>query len=145
MKNKSRTAKRNKTPKKQSEPASKMTLAEYEDFVTGLASKWSMRNFDTKISTAAMGLAGEAGEVIDITKKVLFHGMEWNEEVRQHFIKELSDIVWYVAFAARNVCGLSIQDLIDINVAKLEARYKSGKFSKKAFMKKEKAKKSHKS
>ena len=44
-----------------------------------------------------MGLCGEAGEAIDIVKKHLAQG---NELDREHLIKELGDIAWYLAETA---------------------------------------------
>ena len=113
---------------------------EYCDFVTGLVSEKSMKDFESKLNTAGLGMAGEAGEVADVAKKVLFHGMEWNEEVRQKFAKEVSDLLWYIAFASRHVLGMTIEEIVDINVKKLKDRYKSGKFSTEEFMIKEEAK-----
>ena len=44
-----------------------------------------------------MGLCGEAGEAIDIVKKHLAQGHELD---REHLIKELGDIAWYLAETA---------------------------------------------
>lgn len=79
-----------------------MTLEEYCDFVVSKASERSTRDFESAIGTSGLGIAGEAGEIADLTKKVLFHGMEFTEEVRQKMIKELGDVLWYSAFLARN-------------------------------------------
>ena len=118
-----------------------MTLEEYCDFVASIASKDSMKDFESKLGTGALGLAGESGEVADMAKKVLFHGMEWNEETKKKVFKELGDVLWYVAFTARNVLEVSIEEIIDANVAKLQDRYKGGKFTTEEFMAKENAKK----
>lgn len=115
------------------------TLTEYEDWVTAKMSPASMADFNAKIGTAGLGLGGEGGECADLAKKVLFHGMEFTEEVRQKFIKELGDTFFYLAFAARNVCGVSLQEVLDQNVEKLDARYKAG-FTVEEFMAKERAK-----
>lgn len=119
----------------------KTSLSEYEDFVTGLASPKSMETFQSRLATAGLGLAGEGGEIADLIKKILFHGLEYTDEVRDKLIKELGDVMWYVAFAARNVVGISIQEIIDKNVEKLQARYPKGEFSVEDFMKKELAQK----
>jgi NTP pyrophosphatase (non-canonical NTP hydrolase) len=117
-----------------------MNLHEYEEFVIGLISPFSSKDFEAKLATAGLGLAGEAGEFADHAKKILFHGKEMTEEIRQEMIKELSDSMFYLAFAAREVCGVSLQDVIDANVAKLSARYKDQKFTVEEFMAKERAK-----
>ena len=116
-----------------------MELSEYENFVLGLAFPRSMASMEAKLGTGGLGLAGEAGEVADIAKKILFHEMELTDEVRMKLLKECGDVMWYVAFTACAL-GSSIQEVIDMNVEKLSARYKSGQFSKEEFMQKELAK-----
>ena len=117
-----------------------MSLTEYEDFVSGLASPKSMATFEARLGTAGLGLAGEGGECADLAKKVLFNGLEFTDDVRDKFINELSDLMWYVAFTARCVLNVSIQEVIDVNVRKLNARYPTGQFRHEDFMKKEKEK-----
>lgn len=119
----------------------KITLEAYGDFVTQMASKDSLKNFKAKLGTSGLGLAGEAGEIADLTKKVYFHGMKWNEEVRLKMIKELGDILWYVAFMSRHVLDVSIEEILEANVKKLKERYKGGEFTTKEFMAKEDCKK----
>jgi len=99
-----------------------------------------MRDFESKIATGGLGMVSEGGEFADVVKKILFHEMEYNEEVRQRLIKELGDVMWYVAFTARNVLDISIKEIIEANIEKLSARYPSGKFSHKDFMRKEQKK-----
>lgn len=115
-----------------------VTLEEYEDFVTGLASPDGMSSEKAKIGMGALGVAGEGGEVADIAKKVLYHGKPFDEETKNKMKNELGDVIWYIAFLARNVLDSSIQELIDMNVEKLQARYKSGQFTVAEFMEKEK-------
>jgi NTP pyrophosphatase (non-canonical NTP hydrolase) len=67
--------------------------------------------------------------------------MEWNEEVRAKLVKELGDVMWYVAFIARNVLDVTVKDILEANVEKLNQRYKSGKFTTREFMAKEDCKK----
>lgn len=121
--------------------AKQMTLDQYCDFVSELASKASMRTFKSRLGTSGLGLSGEAGEIADTVKKLLFHGKPWSEDLRKELIDELSDVMWYCAFMARNVLKVSLQDIIDRNVEKLSARYKTGKFTSKEFLAKERAKK----
>lgn len=118
-----------------------MTLEEYCDFVTQLASEHSMKDFNAKLGTGGLGLAGEAGEIADLAKKVLFHGMEWNDEVKAKVKKELGDVMWYAAFVARNVLCMSLEEVIEANVEKLNARYQTGKFTTEEFIAKENLKK----
>jgi NTP pyrophosphatase (non-canonical NTP hydrolase) len=119
----------------------KLTLEAYADFVTSIVSKHSMKNFKAKLGTAGLGLGGEAGEIADTVKKLLFHGKKYDEETRQHLIKELGDVMWYVSFMARHVLNTTVEEVIELNKAKLEERYKTGKFTTREFLEKEAMKK----
>ena len=46
---------------------------------------------------SVMGLCGESGEAIEIVKKWLMQGHDLD---KNHLIKELGDIAWYLAEAA---------------------------------------------
>lgn len=46
---------------------------------------------------SVMGLCGESGEAIDIVKKWLMQGHELD---REHLVRELGDVAWYLAEAA---------------------------------------------
>jgi NTP pyrophosphatase (non-canonical NTP hydrolase) len=72
----------------------------------------------------AMGVASEAGEVLEKWKKMV----AYNEgEITEEFIgtlkKELGDVVWYVAVLA-NSLGLSFEEVMQLNVDKLKDRQK---------------------
>ncbi len=71
---------------------------------------------------AAMGLAGEAGEVVDYMKKVHFHKHLFNREA---FIKELGDVRYYLEVAAMNF-GVSMEEVEQRNIEKLKKRYPNG-------------------
>lgn len=45
------------------------------------------------ILQAIVGMNGEAGECIDLIKKSIFHGHEFNVN---HFLNELGDVSWYI-------------------------------------------------
>lgn len=112
------------------------SLQEYQEFVERMASERSKRDAESRFLTAATGLAGEAGEFADLVKKAIFH--ESGFDVAK-LAKELGDILWYAAFAA-TALGVTLQDVIDGNVEKLQARYKTGTFTKEEFQAKEAAK-----
>lgn len=78
--------------------------------------------------TAALGLSAEAGEFTEIVKKLLFQGKPYSEENIFHMKRELSDTVWYLT-AACLALNISLDDVIKMNVEKLEARYPGGKFN----------------
>ena len=72
-----------------------------------------------QLTNWALGLAGEAGEVVEPVKKYLFHHRELNVK---ELSKELGDILWYVA-AMCTTLGLSLQDVMTENIDKLTQRY----------------------
>ena len=68
------------------------------------------------------GLAGEAGELIDLFKKWLFHEKPLDED---HAKKELGDCLWYIAEIA--YCfGWDLDEVMQMNNDKLIARYPEG-------------------
>ena len=77
--------------------------------------------------TGSIGLTAEAGELIEIVKKMLFQGKPLTEENLFHMKRELGDIMWYWINTCRAL-GLDPNDVIAENVKKLEARYPGGKF-----------------
>ena len=70
----------------------------------------------------ALGLAGECGEVVDIIKKIVFHGKEYNPV---DLILELGDVLYYLC-ALCNVLGIDFSEVMLNNNAKLMQRYKDG-------------------
>lgn len=80
--------------------------------------KWDLGG----ILDGCLGLAGEVGEFVDLVKKWIFHEHPIDEE---HLKKELGDICWYVAL----ICfcfGWDLQEILDLNIRKLEQRYPEG-------------------
>lgn len=75
-----------------------------------------------EIIQGCLGLTGEAGEVADMIKKHIFHEKELD---MMHFKKELGDVMWYIALIS-NSCGFNIDEIMDINIEKLSARYPNG-------------------
>ena len=70
-----------------------------------------------------LGLVGEAGEVAEKIKKLIRDKSRFsNEEI----IKELGDVVFY-ATALANIYGSGLQQVIDVNITKLDDRQKRGK------------------
>lgn len=118
-------------------------LNKYQDFVREVTSKESNYtedfvarindiNTNTTINpalllTAAMGLAAEGGEFVEIPKKIIFQGKPVNEENIFHMKRELGDIMWYWINACRAL-NLDPNDVIAENVRKLESRYPGGSF-----------------
>lgn len=80
-----------------------------------------------RLLTACIGISAEAGEFMEIMKKIIFQGKEWNEENEFHIKRELSDIIFYIQTACLAL-NVDIDDIIKMNIEKLEARYPGGKF-----------------
>ena len=74
------------------------------------------------LTNAALGMAGEAGEVADIVKKHTFHGHDLDVN---HVAEELGDVLWYVAVGAEAI-GLSLGEVAQRNIEKLKRRYPDG-------------------
>lgn len=73
-----------------------------------------------------MGLSGEAGEVVDKFKKILRDkNGEISDEDRENIIKELGDVMWYVASIARYM-DVPMSEVATKNIEKLEGRLKRG-------------------
>lgn len=74
------------------------------------------------IFDAALGLSGEVGEFNDLLKKWVFHEKGLDVE---HLKKELGDIMWYVAMMCHSF-GWELDEILQMNVDKLKARYPEG-------------------
>lgn len=80
-----------------------------------------------RLLTAGIGMNAEAGEFLEIVKKMVFQGKPWNQEVRTHLIKELGDTMWYVAQACIAL-EVPFDEVIQTNMDKLMKRYPDGFF-----------------
>ena len=115
----------------------------YLDFVTGVTSLPStdlpallsrITELDVegdadipRLLTAALGLTAEAGEFTEIVKKIILQGKPYNNENVFHMKRELGDICWYIAQACMAL-DTTFDEIIEMNVNKLEARYPGGSF-----------------
>ena len=115
----------------------------YLDFVAGVTSKPSsdLPELLTRITaldvsddadvprllTAALGLTAEAGEFTEVVKKIILQGKPYNEENVFHMKRELGDICWYIAQACMAL-DTTFDEIIEMNVEKLEKRYPGGSF-----------------
>ncbi len=80
-----------------------------------------------RLLTAAVGMSAEAGEFTEVVKKIVFQGKPVNEENLFHLKRELGDIMWYVAQACIGL-DISLDEVMEMNVEKLVARYPGGEF-----------------
>jgi NTP pyrophosphatase (non-canonical NTP hydrolase) len=101
-----------------------MHFYEYQTLAARTMNKLEERD---ALSLTALGLGGEAGEVLDLIKKHLYHGHALD---RDKIIKELGDVLWYASQMAAAI-GASFDEVAERNIDKLKARYPDG-FSEKA-------------
>lgn len=79
-----------------------------------------LQNTDTvRLLHAMIGLCTEGGEIQDQIKKHIFYGKDID---KVNLVEELGDLMWYVAIAA-DTLGVSLEEIMERNNAKLEARY----------------------
>lgn len=71
---------------------------------------------------AAIGIAGEAGELLDAVRKHVFDGQPLDGD---NIIEELGDLCFYLE-AAMQAIKMNRADIEELNMAKLFERYKDG-------------------
>ena len=81
----------------------------------------------SQLMTAALGLSAEAGEFTEVVKKIFLQGKPYNEDNVFHMKRELGDICWYLAQACMAL-DTTFDEVIEMNVEKLKARYPGGEF-----------------
>ena len=121
--------------------SSQVDTEKYVEFVDAVTSDESKRYdaFDKRVYelesqipverllTAALGICAEGGEFTEVVKKIIFQGKPLNEENVFHMKRELGDIMWYIAQACMAL-DTDFNEIIEMNVEKLKARYPGGEF-----------------
>ena len=101
---------------------------DYSEFIDRLI-YLNAQGFPTeRLLTAAVGMSAEAGEFTEVVKKIVFQGKPVNNENMFHLKRELGDIMWYVAQACKGL-GVPLEEIVQMNFDKLNARYPEGTFS----------------
>jgi len=98
-----------------------MNLNKYQELASRTANP-----HDLELLNYGLGLAGEAGEIVELIKKSHFHGHVID---KTRITGELGDLMWYVSQVAR-VTGIDLEDVGQANIEKLKKRYPNG-FSEK--------------
>ena len=79
-----------------------------------------------RIFYPALKLTGEAGEVSEKVGKVLRdNNGEFTEDIKLELIKELGDVLWYIAAMAEDL-GYDLLTVAETNLDKLFSRYERG-------------------
>lgn len=105
-----------------------MNLNEYQELSSRTAN-----NHEYALANFGLGIAGEAGEVADLIKKVVFHNHVID---KQNVCKELGDVLWYLSQIA-TLAGLTLDKVAETNVKKLKERYPEGFSTEKSINRKE--------
>jgi phosphoribosyl-ATP pyrophosphohydrolase len=71
---------------------------------------------------AMVGLASEAGELLDVGKKMWFHSEKPADFFREKIVLELGDVLYYF-LKVLDVFGLTLDEVIRANRAKLASRH----------------------
>lgn len=102
-----------------------MTFDEYQK----AAMTTALKSYDDPLmqnSVWVMGIAGEAGEIVEKWKKALaYREGKFDDEQFNDFKKEFADVIWYIAVLADSL-GLSLDEIMQQNVQKLADRKKRG-------------------
>lgn len=83
----------------------------FDEYVTLAQRTASTKKSTDKIGHGCLGLIGEAGEVVDIIKKMTYMGMT-REMAREKLIDEVGDCCWYIAEWCTG-SGNSMQEIFD--------------------------------
>ncbi len=71
-----------------------------------------------------LGLAGEAGEVANIVKKIQRDfGGKITDDTRAKLKDELGDVLWYIS-ACGDELGLTLSEIAEFNIEKLAVRHR---------------------
>ena len=100
-----------------------MTSEEYCELAMRMAPR--VERLSDAYVVGALGAADEAGEVAGLIKKHVFHGHPLDTV---KLLKEIGDVLWYLNLLAA-LCGQDLGDVMEMNIAKLSARYPEGFFS----------------
>lgn len=74
------------------------------------------------VLNGCLGLSGEVGEFNDLMKKSIFHEKPLDVD---HAKKEIGDVMWYIAMICHSF-GWNLDEIMQMNIDKLKARYPDG-------------------
>jgi len=79
-------------------------------------------NLKPRLLHGVLGIANESGEIVELLKREMYYNasfrdLKWKEE--------LGDLLHFIEMVCQNI-GSSLEELMFINMAKLNTRYKNG-------------------
>jgi NTP pyrophosphatase (non-canonical NTP hydrolase) len=100
-----------------------LTLNNYQKLAMRTAFEIPDKN--TELTYSALAIVGEAGELADLIKKVVFHGKPMNPANHHKMVLEAGDVLWGLARLAKAL-GTTLEEIGTLNIAKLKERYPDG-------------------
>jgi NTP pyrophosphatase (non-canonical NTP hydrolase) len=82
----------------------------------------------THLLTFALGASAELGEAVEIVKKCLLQGKNFDESAKGHLLLEVSDCLFYITQFCIAM-DVTFDDIMQANYEKLSKRYPEGTFS----------------
>ncbi|SRR5690606_9589243 len=95
----------------------------FEDYQTAASKTALYPRRMSNVEYPTLGLAGEAGEVANIVKKIQRdHDGVLTDETRAKLKDELGDVLWYISACADEL-GLTLAEIAEFNIQKLAKRH----------------------
>ena len=102
-----------------------MDFSQYSALAIRTASNHTLETKEAQLICAALGMAGEGGEVADHIKKFIYHGHDLDTA---KLVKEAGDVLWYINLLACAL-GVPLEAIASQNISKLAERYPDGLFT----------------
>jgi NTP pyrophosphatase (non-canonical NTP hydrolase) len=104
-----------------------LSLKDFDEYQEEARKTAIYPNLGHNLYYPTLGLCGESGEVAEKVKKILRDdGGMVSEEKRAMLVKELGDVLWYVANLAEEL-NVSLGLIAEMNLSKLSERKDRGK------------------
>lgn len=104
-----------------------LDMYDWQDWVMSRWAPQKTRPLMKDVAIMSLGLAGETGEVVEYLKKYIRDGVSpIDVEKRTAFIYELGDVLHYLTRIAGEF-DISMDEIIDANIFKLENRSRGNK------------------
>lgn len=97
-----------------------MTPSEYQ--AQAMSTNKDLGSWRENMFHATLGIASEAGEIADEMKAHLVYGKKLDFI---NLVGEIGDELWFLTLMIQEL-GLTIEDIMEANIAKLSARYEEG-------------------
>jgi NTP pyrophosphatase (non-canonical NTP hydrolase) len=103
---------------------------DWADLYSAWVEKKILTSGSDRLVENTLGLVGEAGEVAEKIKKIIRDSNQITKDLtnlhNEEIMKELGDVVFY-ATALANIYGRGLQEVLELNIQKLDDRQKRGK------------------